>query len=166
MQDFIPASDKQVNFMWSLVAEREFASEEFEAEIENEIIDGVSKSRASGLIKYMLGLPRRAAVAPSATNTEPVTETGVYEHNGEVYRVVESKSTGNLYAKKLVNIGPKWKFTYAPGAMAFLKASHRMTEAQAANFGRRTGSCVICARTLTNPDSIAYGLGPVCRTRV
>lgn len=166
MQDFTPASDKQVNFMWSLVAEREFVNEELEAEIENEIIDGVSKSRASGLIRYMLGLPRRAAVAPSPDNTEPVTETGVYEHNGEVYRVVESKSTGNLYAKKLVNIGPKWKFTYAPGAMAFLKSSQRMTEAQAANFGRRTGSCVICARTLTNPDSIAYGLGPVCRTRV
>ena len=75
MQDFIPASEKQVNFMWSLVAEREFASEELEAEFENEISDGVDKRRASALIKYMLGLPRRAAVAPSASNSDPVTET-------------------------------------------------------------------------------------------
>ena len=165
MYDYEMASEKQVNFLWSLMGERQFPSDTIEAEFENEISDGVDKRRASALIKYLLSLPR-AAAAGSAGNSDPVTETGVYEHGGEAYRVVVSKSTGNLYAKKLVNIGPKWKFTYAPGAMAFLKASNRMSEHAAAQFGKRTGSCVVCGRTLTNASSIEAGIGPICRSKV
>ncbi len=29
-------------------------------------------------------------------------------------------------------------------------------------YGKATGSCGICSKTLTNPDSIAAGIGPVC----
>ena len=28
--------------------------------------------------------------------------------------------------------------------------------------GRETGSCAICSRTLSDPDSIARGIGPIC----
>lgn len=159
------ASDKQVKFIFSLLSERKLPTEELRDEYTNEVSDGVSKQRASSIIKWLLTLPRQEASGPSRGNPDPVTETGVYGHEGEVYRVVESKQ-GRLYAKKLISIGPKWKFTYAPSAITFLQAKNRMTERDAAAFGRRTGSCMICARTLTNPSSIEAGIGPVCRGQV
>lgn len=35
----------------------------------------------------------------------------------------------------------------------------------AVRFGRVTGSCSCCGRTLTDPDSIARGIGPICAER-
>lgn len=37
--------------------------------------------------------------------------------------------------------------------------------AAAVRFGRVTGSCSCCGRTLTDPDSIARGIGPICAER-
>lgn len=34
--------------------------------------------------------------------------------------------------------------------------------AAAVEYGHRTGSCCICGRTLTDPESIAAGIGPIC----
>jgi hypothetical protein len=31
--------------------------------------------------------------------------------------------------------------------------------------GQRTGSCSCCGRELTNAESIALGIGPICRER-
>ncbi len=35
----------------------------------------------------------------------------------------------------------------------------------AVRYGKETGSCSCCGRDLTNPDSIAAGIGPVCREK-
>jgi hypothetical protein len=37
--------------------------------------------------------------------------------------------------------------------------------ATVAEYGRLTGSCSFCGRTLTHPDSKRYGYGPVCAER-
>jgi hypothetical protein len=37
--------------------------------------------------------------------------------------------------------------------------------AVAAEYGKRTGACCFCARTLTHPASIAVGYGPICAER-
>jgi len=37
--------------------------------------------------------------------------------------------------------------------------------AAAAAYGRDTGECGICHRELTNPESVAAGIGPICRSR-
>lgn len=31
--------------------------------------------------------------------------------------------------------------------------------------GKRTGRCCVCGITLTNPESIALGIGPICRSK-
>jgi len=38
-------------------------------------------------------------------------------------------------------------------------------EAVFAEFGKRFGVCAICGRELTNEDSVARGIGPVCYSR-
>lgn len=37
--------------------------------------------------------------------------------------------------------------------------------AAAIAFGKETGQCCVCGRTLTNPDSIEAGIGPICASR-
>lgn len=106
------------------------------------------------------------------TPSNLVTE-GMYRTNsGDIFKVQRSKESGNLYAKKLVKLDtPKTDkrgnvtthvFEYAPGAMRNIKATDRMSIEDAAEFGKRTGTCCNCGRTLTNPDSIDAGIGPIC----
>lgn len=35
--------------------------------------------------------------------------------------------------------------------------------ALAIEYGKATGTCGVCSKTLTNPDSIAAGIGPICQ---
>lgn len=35
----------------------------------------------------------------------------------------------------------------------------------AVRYGRETGRCSICDRTLSNPESIKLGIGPICRSK-
>jgi hypothetical protein len=37
--------------------------------------------------------------------------------------------------------------------------------AAAVAYGRKTGCCAICSRTLTDPESVARGIGPICAER-
>jgi hypothetical protein len=46
--------------------------------------------------------------------------------------------------------------------MGKLKVSMKLTLAEAARIGHQTGTCCICGRELTNPESISMGIGPIC----
>jgi hypothetical protein len=85
---------------------------------------------------------------------------GFYLCNAGAFKVQAAKVSGNLYAMKLdTNTG---KFEYDKGAIFNLRPETRMTKEQAAEYGRRTGVCLICGRTLTDPTSVAQGIGPIC----
>lgn len=102
---------------------------------------------------------------PRVTRTgAKVTTEGFYQHDGQVYRVLTSKTTGNLWAKRLDQSGETdaWSWSYAQGAMAYLSAEEVMTTEEAAAFGRATGTCAFCGLELTDPKSIERGIGPVC----
>ena len=104
-------------------------------------------------------------VQPEPTLSEPqyVSETGMYRVDGRIYKVLPSRTSERHYAKELVGESEGgYRFVYAPGAMRFIRAEHRMTDEQAREFGRTTGICCVCARLLTDPKSIEDGIGPVC----
>lgn len=97
--------------------------------------------------------------------TKPVTE-GMYKVDDVIYKVVRSKSSGFNYAQRLEMKGDgSYKFEYAAGAIKAITAEHRLTLAEAKAYGVRTGICCVCGRLLTNPESIALGIGPVCAGR-
>lgn len=110
---------------------------------------------------------------PSAQPTPPkdVTE-GFWKLGDDVYKVQRAvHGSGYLYAKKLVisvsgdpgdpDTSAGWDYT--PGMMPKLAAgAHELTKDEAAEFGKLYGVCCICGRTLTNEESIAAGIGPVC----
>lgn len=98
-------------------------------------------------------------VAPA----NPISEIGIYTCGDDVYKVVRSRQSGRLYAKRLV--GTSW--VYDGGAVHRLSADNLLTVDQAAEYGRRTGICVCCGAELDDRDGLGVrvGIGPVCVRR-
>jgi predicted RNA-binding protein with PIN domain len=120
--------------------------------------------------------PAAVPVATVARTDAPVvTEAGAYRNAaGEIYRVQASRESGRLYAKRLDQT--TGKFDYVKGAIYTLSADMRMTLAEAMEFGKESaraakeagrphGWCVF-GHKLTDPKSIAKGIGPVCEGRI
>jgi hypothetical protein len=151
-----PASEKQLAFFDRLVAERDLnPAQNLAAELVR--AEGSMKS-VSGLIDYLLALPKKPATHDDGA---PVSE-GYYFAEGLIYKVQAAKASGNLYAKVFSESG----YEYAPGAMRLIPTAARLTLEQAAEAGVKTGRCVVCSRLLTDPESVAAGIGPVCAVRL
>lgn len=109
------------------------------------------------------------APAPAAASIQRVTTDGIYStDDGTIYKVQHTRDGLKLYAKRMELVeradGTKRaSFTYAPGVIHTLRPEHRMTVEQAQVFGRLTQHCVVCGAHLENPESVALGIGPVCR---
>ncbi len=100
-------------------------------------------------------------VAPVVKHA-PATE-GMYLVNGVAYKVQRAiHGSGHLMAKRLTPDG----FTFEPGAIARINQSHRMTAEQAAQYGKLYGRCIRCQADLTDEESIARGIGPICATKI
>lgn len=109
--------------------------------------------------------------------TAPVVGQGIYivtTDDGEVvYRVEPSKSSGNLYAKRLVEgvSESDWGWAYERGGIYTVSQAvangtgRQLSETEASAYGKRTGRCICCGALLTNDLSIDLGIGPVCRKR-
>lgn len=103
---------------------------------------------------------RSASVATVPVIPRPLEE-GYYSNGSEIVQLVLSK-TDRLYAKRLVIIDGRGSWVYAPGLISRMQNYSPLTLEQASEFGVRFGVCAVCGRTLTNPDSIDRGIGPVC----
>jgi len=146
------ASERQVSFIETLVAEREH----------KEVIDiaTLTSSDASALIGRLLSMPRVVAGRPLVVDLK----LGVYRTpEGTIYRVHQSRETGRLYAK-MFDI-EEMGFVYSAGAMRVLTPEMKMTLEEAKQFGIETGICCVCGAYLTDAKSVAEGIGPVCAKR-
>lgn len=104
-------------------------------------------------------------VQTPAEQTSFVT-TGLYQVDGRIFKVLPSRNSERHYAKELVGENATgYAFEYARGAMYRIRPEHRMTPGQAAEFGKLTGTCCCCGKLLTDPASIAKGIGPVCEKK-
>ena len=97
----------------------------------------------------------------------PSPEVGFYcTPDGTFYRVQSNKAKTSVYAKELHEPQqeggkPYWKYV---GRLPFARLNDkvRLTTDQAAEFGHTHGHCLICTRELTDEESVARGIGPVC----
>jgi len=115
-----------------------------------------------GAVERNMARPARV-VAPN-----PVTEVGMYRTADGVFRVKVSRESGNLYAMKY-NPEAQVKserFSYARGGIYRLSAGDRLTLAEAQALGHEFGICCVCGAELSDPVSVARGIGPVCVRRV
>jgi hypothetical protein len=87
------------------------------------------------------------------------SKPGVFERDGVVYRI----KAGSNWAKVLQ---PNGKFEYVGNVNRMVRECDRISMERAVELSALTSSCCICGRTLTNPESVAAGIGPICGGRV
>lgn len=160
------ATDGQLSYLADLARDREYAGT---------IPAGLSFDAASKLIDELKLLPWRDR-APVARVAAPVAdvEPGMYLRDGVIYRAQRSRTSGRVYAKVghiesdavrdpsgAIVTPAVVRFEFEPGAVALLTPEHRMTFDQAREFGAVHGVCVY-GHPLTDPLSVAAGIGPVC----
>lgn len=85
---------------------------------------------------------------------------------GSIVRVYQAAAGTHLLAKGLIEGTHGWRFDYLGAASRFVQPDERMTLEEAKAFGADYGTCCVCARLLTDPESVAAGIGPVCAGRV
>lgn len=133
-------------------------------------------------IDKLLKMPKRANAPANAGKASAVlTEDGIYRNpkTDQIYKVQWNRAGGDgrrLYAKLLV-VDNEWErdgdgnvinegkahFEYASGAMRDLRPEWKLDRDEAARYGQLYGICVRCSSPLTDEESIAAGLGPICR---
>ena len=105
------------------------------------------------------GLNRRALLGGTDMKLTPAPMTG--KNGGCLYVKVAGEYAGK--------ITPDGKFLAGWGGKIDVEEDLKKIAAdplgEARLYGRRTGTCACCGRTLTDPVSIEKGIGPVCESR-
>lgn len=154
------------------------------------VVDIFTNVQPDGWGTAAVALPE--PVAPKPVLTGQAIELGMYQVDGIVYKVKWNKSKTYKYAEKLVItqtkvwddshedeaehhyvVVPKGKFAYT-AMMTKLTSEHKMDEAAAKAFhdatkekyGQTYGFCCVCGKLLTDPKSVAAGIGPVCKSKL
>ncbi|AER48668.1 hypothetical protein ARES_46 [Mycobacterium phage Ares] len=139
----------------------------------------LTKAGASKMIEWLTGLPKAAtAEAPKAkaaasdlpsaevvpagryaidTNDGAVNEVAFYK----VDRPETGKWAGYVFVKLLVSDSEQ-RMSFAASKAVLNRIAEVGAEAASARYGHEIGRCGICDRTLTNDESRARGIGPVC----
>lgn len=147
------ATSAQINYLRSLVNACEYPPLDYYSMSVAEASERINefKERLEALGKSLR--PARREVQ--------VTDLGMYRTSDkEIYRVHQARGSGNLYAKHLLVGGG---FEYEAGAIYKLAPSDKMTLEEAKAYGVETGQCCVCGAFLTDENSVAEGIGPVCK---
>lgn len=129
----------------------------------------LSVGQQRGILNCIRSEVLRAKNTGGAPEAKRIVEDGMYQTpDGTILKVqIAHHGSGNLYAKQLF-INPETKkatFRYAAGALRELTPEMRMTLEQAKAFGRLYGVCCKCGAILTDEQSIADGIGPICGSK-
>jgi hypothetical protein len=121
-----------------------------------------SNSNLEALAAEMVALADEADALLEAYANRIPEKVGPIRYGETVANVVKSQGSGRLYAK--VWNGKSWE--YVAGVIYKLREADRLSLEEAQAFGHQTGQCCVCSRTLTNPESVALGIGPICGGRI
>jgi hypothetical protein len=146
-----PASPAQLGYLRSLLIER--IEDKAASDAAVQWLDGhrLSKATASAKIKEYENKPK----------FREVLDEGMYKVGEDIFKVYFTQE-GHIATKQLTPDG----FEYTGRKpLAVIKPEHRMTLDEAKEYGKVTGTCCSCGRLLTNEESIAAGIGPICATK-
>lgn len=159
------ATEKQMNFIDSLLSERELTEEQLTAARE-QISEGLTKETASKWISRLLDLPKKNGNGSNGSRPEP--EAGMYRAGETIYRVYLGQRSGRMLVKMVVGdqeTGYNYEYVGA-AAYKLPKDAEPLSLDEAKAWGKMTGTCCVCARRLDNPESVEAGIGPVCAGRM
>lgn len=161
----ITASRPQIKYLTSLVENRQVPA--WVAQFLREVQEGYPTKEASRAIDaaaQAMPKPRVQSLFPEAPKVKEAVPVGFYFLDGEVYKVKHSQGdTTRRYAYIFKTDGTtKGRYEYTKGAIYRLTLADKLTLAQAAAIGHRTGVCCCCGKELSDSKSVALGIGPVC----
>lgn len=163
------ATPKQREFLRGLIAELDGADGPAatlrEAAVAILDLETLDRRTASYTIGRLMDARREYRKRQYKATVDGLEEEGMYRLGVRIYRVKRSEA-GRLYAMELVVERGLPRFMYDRGAIFNLRPEHRMSVEEAAEHSRKIGACCVCGTTLTDPKSIARGIGPVCASRV
>lgn len=148
-----PASPKQVEWIDKKLAEHGLSQADMEERTGFAYADLTTKTAGTWL-DILFNLPRPVA---AGTPTVP----GIYMNRaGEVAKVQKTQDQQRCYAKVLV---AGRGFVYRANAIQMFKDTDGPISPEAARqYGITHGVCVNCGETLSDPLSVAIGLGTTC----
>lgn len=176
------ASEKQMSFIARLMGERDYFSLDAEGRRRWDSVASGKTPTSKGASEFIDTLKvtsfakgngtgedlRGGSDSRSVKGSDDALELGMYRKaDGTMYRVYPARQSDRILAKRLVSDGEGgWTFEYAGMASRFVKADERMTLEEAKAWGATFGTCCVCAALLTDPESVANGIGPICGSRV
>ncbi len=143
-----PASDKAVDFAVSLMLSK------LGVTIDRATVAMFDRFTVSAMIDDL----KRRADLPAAVLTP-----GVYQAGQDVYRVYPARADRTRMLAARWGVGGE--FEYAGLASRFVSPLQRLDVATVARYGQEYGFCMVCGAELTDPNSVAAGIGPVCWSR-
>jgi len=150
------ASDAQANFIRSLWADKGMPGD-----VEAVIAALPDKRTASAMIDNLKSHESLRPERPQAAELED----GIYKIDGQVRKVYHTVHGNNTQVAKAWDEDSR-SFEYVgKRGLKGLTPAHKMTLAEAVEFGSIYGICCNCSRTLTDEHSIEAGIGPVCAKR-
>lgn len=162
-----PATENQMNYAHRLLRERKPYGIVEDVELSNSIeaaheyLNGMDFNTIRDFIGRMKAQPLRDQ---EERTLRVLVGEGMYKlEDGTIVKVQRAvHGSGHLYAKKLETVNNSGRFVFAPGLLSALTPDDQMSLEDAKEFGHLYGFCVRCGRTLTDEDSIAAGIGPIC----
>lgn len=156
-----PATQKQMDYLRSLWRERG------ESPATN-----LSKNEASAEIQRLLGLPKvpTTSAAPALADV-PAGRYALRDGDGSVrFYIVDKPLEGRWAGRTFVSrqaSDDKYPVRNPTERANILEAiEHTGVKESMLLYGKEIGSCGHCGRTLTNDESRAAGIGPICRGKM
>lgn len=169
-----PVSEAQSTLIQSLLAERDLSAEarpKYAARLRALAADwngakaGMTRTQASALIECLMALPTAQAADAQAV---PAGRYAVQIEDRLVFFKVDAPTEGRWAGYTFVEQQLSDEFVRVHRAFQrkLLEQLRRDGFAKASMvYGRELGVCGVCSRTLTNEESRAAGIGPVCREK-
>jgi hypothetical protein len=170
-----PASDAQKRFITDLLSQKDVPSHFIVT------LDTITKVEASATIEQLLAMPRKPVVVTLPGKADTVTAAKVTVPNGRYALTAPGETQAKFYRVNSPDKG-SWKgYTFVSeivggglggwgaqrnirgaAADAVLKAIAVDPQRAMADFGHLTNHCGKCKALLTDEQSVANGIGPVC----
>lgn len=160
------ATEKQLAFIRSLMEQKKISESQREAANERLASGNLSKSQASLWIEKLLDYedkPRTAVELPDV----PAGRYAITGDDGttdfyKVDRPEKGRWAGYTFVKLILGGGGEQRQSFENTRTILERIVVDGPREAAIRYGMELGECSICGRTLTNPESIAAGIGPVC----
>lgn len=130
----------------------------------------LTRVQASALIDCLSALPRRVDSVPvPRPESVPAGRYAVQPEEGQlrfykVDRPTEGRWAGYTFVERQES-GDFRRISRGEQAQALRLIEAQGVKESAARYGHELGVCGVCARELTNEESRAAGIGPVCRAK-